>query len=447
MFRKSRIKIVVLIMASLVVFLALTLGVTYVSSRISAGAKNEQMLRRFVEREKEELTIVPDGQTPPDGDFPGGVQGEATPPDVTPPDGSFRGGADGRERPDDPGVRDRDDLFGASTFYTVEFDRDGAVGTVDTGRNDSIGEDELVSAARDAVSSGKETGRTGRFLFAVENRADGTFVAFIDSSVTDDNLTTLLKNELIIGGVALAFIFFLSLFISSRIIKPLEENDKRQKQFVSDAGHELKTPISVISANTEILSREGDNEWLSNIRYETERMGSLVGDLLRLSRAENADRVTGAVDLSRLVEGEELPFETVAFERGVTIDAVIADGVTVDGDPGQLKQLTAILLDNAIRHGTGDRITLTLGADHRSAVLRVENEGEEIPKEVRDRLFERFYRRDEARADDDSFGLGLAIAKAIVEAHRGTIGIGCRDGKVIFTVAIPLLHGKKNNGR
>lgn len=434
-------------MASLIVFLALTLGVTYVSSRVSAGAKNEQMLRRFVEGAKEELTIVPDGQTPPDGDFQGGAPGDGTPPDGTPPDGSFRGGADGRDRPDEPGGRDRDDLFGASTFYTVEFDRDGTVKAVDTGRNDSIGEDELVSAAREAVSSGKETGRTGRFLFAVEERGAGTFVAFIDSSVTDDNLTTLLKNELIIGGVALVLIFFLSLFISSRIIKPLEENDKRQKQFVSDAGHELKTPISVISANTEILTREGDNEWLSNIRYETERMGSLVGDLLRLSRAENADRVTGAVDLSRLVEGEELPFETVAFERGVTIDAKIADGVTVDGDPGQLKQLTAILLDNAIRHGTGDRISLTLEADHRSAVLRVENEGGDIPKEVRDRLFERFYRRDEARADDDSFGLGLAIAKAIVEAHRGTIGVGCRDGKVIFTATIPLFHGKKNNGR
>jgi signal transduction histidine kinase len=172
-------------------------------------------------------------------------------------------------------------------------------------------------------------------------------------------------------------------------------------------------------------------------------MGSRVGDLLRLSRAENSERLTGEVDLSRLVEGEELPFETVAFERGITIDADIKDGVTVEGDEGQLKQLTAILLDNAIRHGTGDRIALSLGSDHRSAVLSVTNDGEEIPKEVRDRLFERFYRRDEARGDDDSFGLGLAIAKAIAEAHRGSIGVGCCDGKVEFTVTLPLAHGKK----
>lgn len=425
MFRKSRIKIVVLIMASLVLFLALTLGVIYVSSRISAGAKNEQMLKRFVEGTKEELRIDQGGGEPPVGE---------------PPEGEPPAGSPGRDRRGEPG----DDLFGASTFYSVEFDSAGEAVSVDSGRNDSIDRDELVAAAREAVASGKKAGRTGRFVFAVEDRADGKFVAFIDSSVTDDNLTTLLKNELVIGGVALIAVFILSLFISSRIIKPLEENDKRQKQFVSDAGHELKTPISVISANTEILSRGGDNEWLSNIRYETEKMGSLVCDLLRLSRAENAERVNEAVDLSRLVEGEELPFETVAFERGVTIDAEIADGVAVEGDPGQLKQLTAILLDNAIRHGTGDRIVLSLGADHRSAILRVTNDGEEIPKEVRERLFERFYRRDEARGADDGFGLGLAIAKAITEAHGGSIGVGCRDGKVEFTVTLPLIHGKKS---
>ncbi len=415
-------------MASLVVFLALTLGVIYVSSRLSADAKNEQMLRRFAGREKEELTVVPDGTDP------GG-----RPPEGEPPDGEFPDGTPGRDRRGEPD----DELFGASTFYSVEFDSSGEVASVDSGRNDRIDENELVAAAREAAASGKETGRTGRFLFIVERRGDGTFVAFIDSSVTDDSLTTLLKYELIVGGAALVLIFFLSLFLSSRIIKPLEENDKRQKQFVSDAGHELKTPISVISANTEILSRQGDNEWLSNIKYETERMGSLVGDLLRLSRAENSERLTGEVDLSRLVEGEELPFETVAFERGITIDADIKDGVTVEGDEGQLKQLTAILLDNAIRHGTGDRIALSLGSDHRSAVLSVTNDGEEIPKEVRDRLFERFYRRDEARGDDDSFGLGLAIAKAIAEAHRGSIGVGCCDGKVEFTVTLPLAHGKK----
>ncbi len=211
---------------------------------------------------------------------------------------------------------------------------------------------------------------------------------------------------------------------------------------MSDAGHELKTPISVISANTEILSREGDSEWLSNIRYETERMGTLVRDLLRLSRAGDAARVSGTVDLSRVVVGEELPFESVAFEKGKTLTAEIGDGITVEGDESQLKQLTAILIDNAISHGTDDAVAVTLRAEHRSATLTVENGGDEIPREERARLFERFYRADEARTDGDHFGLGLAIAKAIVEAHRGTISVDCRDGRVIFTVTIPLSHKK-----
>ena len=465
MFRKSRIKIVVLIMASLVVFLALTLGVIYVSSRVSARVRNEQMLSRFLERngdlspDGEEMkrpddpAAMPDGEKLPEiegfsGDTPEGASEGV--PDSVPgeipggwkkPDGADGNG--GKDAWNEPKDRAGDELFGASAFYSVVLDANGNVVSVDSGRNDGLSEDELVAAARDALDTGKMTGRTGRFIFSIEKRRTETVVAFIDSTVTDESLTTLLKYELIVGGAALIVVFFLSLFLSLRIIKPLEENDRKQRQFVSDAGHELKTPISVISANAEILTRRGDNEWLSNIRYETERMGSLVNDLLRLSRAENAERVTETVDFSRLVEGEELPFEPVAFERGVTIEAQIADGVTVDGDPGQLKQLTAILLDNAIRHGTGDRITLTLLADHRAAILRVENEGDDIPREVRDRLFERFYRRDEARGADDHFGLGLAIAKAIAEAHRGSIGVGCRDGKVIFTVSIPLPHGKK----
>ena len=236
----------------------------------------------------------------------------------------------------------------------------------------------------------------------------------------------------------------MSLYLSRKIIAPLEENDARQKQFVSDAGHELKTPLAVMSTNCELLRRElGDDPWLDNIEYENERMSLLVKELLDLSHAESGITAEEEVDYSNLVVGEALPFESIAFEKGLILDTNVQEGIWLKGNPGQLKQLTAILLDNAIDHSEGGRdILLSLVSDRKNAVLKVTNYGKEIPLDKQDKLFERFYRMDEARTEDGNnhYGLGLAIAKAITQAHNGTIGISCRDGKVTFQVTIPVRH-------
>ena len=221
----------------------------------------------------------------------------------------------------------------------------------------------------------------------------------------------------------------------------MEENDQRQKQFVSDAGHELKTPVSVISTNAELLFRQlGANEWLDNIRYENERMRDLVTQLLDLSRAENAHVQMEELDLSRLITGEALPFESVAFENGLSIRSEIDDGITLQGNRTQLSQLVSILLDNAIRHADGGNVIgLSLCRHGRYAVLAVENSGKEIPQEQQARLFERFYRLDEVRnGEGKHYGLGLAIAKTIAEAHSGSISVECKNRKVKFTVSLPL---------
>ena len=197
----------------------------------------------------------------------------------------------------------------------------------------------------------------------------------------------------------------------------------------------------MISTNAELLFRQlGANEWLDNIRYENERMGDLVTQLLDLSRAENAKIQMEELDLSRLVTGEALPFESVAFERGLSIRSDIDDSITLQGNRTQLSQLVSILLDNAIRHADGgNEIGLSLRRHGRYAVLAVENSGKEIPQEQQARLFERFYRLDEVRnSEGNHYGLGLAIAKAIAEEHGGKISVACRDEKVIFTVSFPL---------
>lgn len=225
-----------------------------------------------------------------------------------------------------------------------------------------------------------------------------------------------------------------------RIMEYLIMN-QRQKQFVSDAGHELKTPVAVVNANLELLSREiGENQWLSNIQYENERMSALIIQLLELSKAENFTPQMELLDLSRLVCGETLPFETVAYENGLLLNSSIAEGIRAEGNSIQLKQLVSILLDNAVRHSSsGEEVQILLKKEKSHAVLSVVNSGEEIPPEQQKHLFERFYRTDTARTGEDGhYGLGLAIARAIAESNKGSIAVRCHDGKVEFIVKLPV---------
>ena len=221
----------------------------------------------------------------------------------------------------------------------------------------------------------------------------------------------------------------------------MEESYKRQKQFVSDAGHELKTPIAVVNANLELLSRQiGENQWLSNIQYENERMSALITQFLELAKTESTVPAMDNVDLSRLVYGEVLPFETMAYEQGLTLNSQLEEAIFVNGNSLQLKQLVSILIDNALRHNEGgSEIMVLLKKERGHGILSVINSGKSIPEEQKSQLFERFYRADSARTDEGGhYGLGLAIAKNIAAAHKGTIQVRCYDGKVEFFVKIPL---------
>ncbi|MBR3154234.1 MAG: HAMP domain-containing histidine kinase, partial [Lachnospiraceae bacterium] len=289
------------------------------------------------------------------------------------------------------------------------------------------------------LEEARSSGRLDNMSYMISVRSGYTLVAFIDNTIIDASMKMLLRNVLIVGGAAIVVLFFVSIVLSKKIIRPLEENDKQQKQFISDAGHELKTPVAVISTNAELLSRElGENEWLANIQYENERMGDLVKQLLDLSKAENTETPMEIVDFSRVITGEVLAFESFAFDQGKMIQSDIDEGIHVVGNQIQLTQLISILLDNAVRHGTGSEIELSLKRQGHSAVFNIVNDGDEIPPEKLEHLFDRFYRVDEARnSESHHYGLGLSIAKAVVEKHGGSIVVSSRNGKVRFTVSIP----------
>lgn len=427
MFRQSRKKIILAIMGSLILLFAITLSVILIASYREVRQQNMDMLERHVE-----LYYLEQAQGTPGTGMP------EKPEDGMPDKPPELPEAPDREPPGKPPLDQKPD-YQLSTFYSVAFGSDDSVLAVDNGEKDVYSEEELTRIAKELLAGGSASGRTGNLTYIVSRRPDYTLVAFMDNTVSESGLRTLLRNMVIIGSAAILGMFFVSMYLSGRIIRPLEENDRKQKQFVSDASHELKTPVAVISTNAEMLSREiGENEWLGNIRYENERMGGLIRQLLDLSRTENAEAPKEELDFSRIVTGEELAFEPLAFEKGRTIRSEIGEGITVTGNRTQLTQVVSILLDNALQHAAGGEICLTLKNHGRAAMLEVVNEGDPIPADKMEHLFDRFYRADEARTDDGHhYGLGLSIAKAITEKHGGSISAACRDGKIRFTVMIP----------
>ncbi len=408
MFKKSRKKIVAAIMSILTLLWVGTLCVIYISSYFEVATTNQEMLKEHAEQYMLEKPMG--GAFDPMKPFP------------------------------DRGPHFDTNQFKLSTFYSVAISYDNNVVEV---RNDDAAvytDAELEKAARQVLKKSDTNGVINNLVYYKMDKGGYTLVSFMDNTIIRESMNTLFRYTLIFGGVAILALYFLAAYLAKRIVTPLEESYQKQKQFISDAGHELKTPVSVVSANAELLSREiGDNQWLANIQYENERMGKLVGQLLELARTENVKPQMEYLDLSRLVSGGVLPFESVAYENGLTLNSQITDGIIALGNSTQLSQLVSILVDNAIRHSqNGKEVFISLTHTRNTVVLSVVNDGEPIPQEQMAQLFERFYRADEARnGEDKHYGLGLAIAKAIVEAHNGKIEVSCYDGKVCFAVQIP----------
>lgn len=407
---------------SILVFLFIgMLAVIYAFSYYDTLRENQKMLENHAALYF--LGDIPEGADKSDSPY------RQNPPDVPDPS-AVPGAANVEDSPE----------YQLSSFYSVAISRDGSILSTDNTKT-VYTDEELNEIALKIYRGRKNIGTTGNLIFYKADKGSYTLIAFMDNSLMMNSISTLFQYTLVCGSITILLLFFLARQLAKRIVRPLEESYTKQKQFISDAGHELKTPISVVNTNAELLSREiGDNPWLANIQYENERMGALVTQLLDLTRTENTSPQMETVDFSRLARGEALPFESVAFEKGMTLNFDIKDNIKVCGNTTQLKQIISILLDNAIRHADPEsEITIRLKPERNHAALSVVNAGKEIPADQQKQLFERFYRIDTARnSEDEHYGLGLAIAKAIVTAHKGKIDVSCYDGKIEFTVRIPL---------
>ena len=275
-----------------------------------------------------------------------------------------------------------------------------------------------------------------------------TRIAFTDSTLEQATLRGLLTGSLLIGFVALAVLFACSYVLSGAVTRPVARAWQQQKQFLSDASHELKTPLTVVLSSAELLDQSAlpeQKQYVDNIRAESHRMKRLVEDMLTLSRVERsgAHLPDAAADLSDIAADAALRFEPVAFEAGHTLSYDIAPDLTVRGDGEKLAQAVAVLLDNAIKYAAPHtEIRLDALRQGRNACVQVENRGADIPADKLPHIFDRFYRADESRTGGDSFGLGLPIAKAIAEAHHGTIRCDSSGGITRFTITLPCQQGK-----
>ena len=434
MFKNTKIKIILSIMISVLLLFATTLAVILIASYRDIKIVNSEKLMRYSNMYQLDYNSK-------DYNLERNVKCE---------DNDIRFESD---KPINSALSEQKD-FQLSTFYSVAFSKEYQkndyqnkdVLYVDNGEKSTYGESELIEIAINLLSKNKMSGNTGKLAYLISFKPDYILVSFLDSTISQSNINILLRNYLISSFISLIVLFFISLILANRIVKPIEENDKKQKQFISDASHELKTPISIIEANAEMLDREISSkndtslitnsrvfEWLSNIRYENERMGSLVKILLDLSSAESKKVIFQTIDFSHILTGELLAFESLAYENGINIITDIEDNIYIKGSKIHLEQLVSVLLDNAIKYSTEKEITVTLHKKNHTAVLSVINNSNEIPKDKINHIFERFYRIDEVRnSEENHYGLGLSIAKAVSEMHKGNIMAKYKDGKITF---------------
>ena len=255
-----------------------------------------------------------------------------------------------------------------------------------------------------------------------------------------EKLKTTIIVAISVSGLGIILSIVIAKKLSEVIVKPVEASFEKQKQFVSDASHELKTPLAVIEANADVLQEKvGESKWVNYIQDEVHSMNKLVNDLLTLAKMENVNSTnTQNFDLSKETQMAVAVFESMIFEKGIKLETNIEEKIFFNGEREDIKHIISIILDNAIKHTEKDnQIVVNLQKEKSDIKFEIKNQGEPIPEEEREKIFERFYRIDKARnRNEKRYGLGLSIAKQIVDKYNGTIKASSKDGFTSFVVKL-----------
>lgn len=338
---------------------------------------------------------------------------------------------------------------GALPILVAETDASGSITIVKNRLPDSVSA-EIGALIRLADGQGARSGILPewnlRYMIGKKGPDDAVRYAFADTYAEQSALHSQLIHSAVIGTGAFAVFFLVSILLSYWVARPVEEAWNRQRQFVADASHELKTPLTVILSNASMLSRspgisdEKNRRRIENIQAESGRMKQLIESMLFLARSDSGGGSEFQdVNLSLIVNSGAATFEAVIYDAGKTLSCHIADGLHLSGDEQKLRRLTDILLDNACKYSReGSEISLTLTASGtKDMLLSVTSEGAPLSKEEQKQIFLRFYRANPSRSGTPGYGLGLAIASDIAAEHRGKISVQSdASGKTCFSVRL-----------
>ena len=333
-------------------------------------------------------------------------------------------------------------------WFRVSWDPAGQMRILSNGYEEELGEDtlrEIIDIARD---SDQPTGilRNHRLRFSKVPGMFGEQIVFVDISSEMATMESLLRTCVVVGILSFGVFLVLSILLARWAIRPVEKAWNQQRQFVADASHELKTPLTVIMTNAELLQDSGYDEisrqgFADSILTMSRQMRFLVESLLDLARLDNGSRLPfEALDLSELTGESLLPFEALYFERQLGLESEVEENIRVRGSRSHLKQVLDILLDNGAKYtAPGGSVRVSLARQGSHCLLRVSGPGEPIGREDLQNIFRRFYRVDKARQRDGSYGLGLSIADSIVREHGGRIWAESQNGENTFFVQIPVV--------
>ncbi len=348
-----------------------------------------------------------------------------------------------------------------SRYFSVMMDDNGNVSTIDTGKIAGTDTDEAAEYAVKALASGKTEGFMGQYRFALKETDSGSLIIFLYCGRGLSNFRSVLFISVAISLAGMLAVFLLLVFFSGRIVKPVSESYDKQKRFITDAGHELKTPLTIIDADAELVELEcGESEWLDDIRKQTKRLTSLTNDLIYLAKMEEGQKNTVKIEfpLSDVVVVTAESFRARAINDNKKLELDIQPGLSYIGDEKAVRQLVSILVDNAVKYADSEgnirvklssiagkqnmipnkkssveskqAVLLKQSAVSRTIKLEVYNTCEHIEAESVKHLFDRFYRAEQSHnSQTGGYGIGLSVAKAVVEAHGGKISACTDDGK------------------
>ncbi len=336
---------------------------------------------------------------------------------------------------------DKDTKFMDAIVYTILIDENNNIKEIINHSSSTIDTSKIINISKKILSKDNIKERyidllyTSKYSYAYKK---GNSLVILDNTKVQNRLLTSLEISILIFTILEIIIYLLSKKITNWIIKPVQESFTKQKQFIADASHELKTPLSVIIASTEALEENPkETKWLKNIKTEGDRMNNLITDLLELAATERTETYSfEEKDISKIIELTLLTFEGKAYEKNIKIDYQIKDNIKMKLDENSIKELLEILLDNAIKHSKEkSTINVILTEENNNIILKVQNTGDPIPKGEEEKIFDRFYRIDKSRnRKENRYGLGLAIAKNITETHKGIISAISENNITTFKI-------------